>query len=385
MVVRTNMMAMYAYRHLAMNQAALAKSVAKLSSGFRINRAADDPSGLAISEKMKAQIAGLEQAAANAQDGISFIQTAEAATNEIHSMLNRMIELSTKAANGTLQEGDRAMVEQEMNQLREEITRISKSTNFNGKNQLDGSLSGPAKLSNTAGTATTGAVTNLSFSGKTAEMLVGNTLTIEGKTYEFVTAAGNVTKGRTAIVLADGAEGAQIATAVRTAVSASGYTVGGTGLSVTLTSDTVGTGSAPATVSQQGGIRLQVGDTNAAYNHVYVSVDDLSSAALGLDALDFSTQEGAAAALDPLKKAINTVSRNRASLGSLENRLEYTINNLNTTAENLSEANSRIRDTDMAKEMMNYARLSILTQVAQAMLAQANQRPNIVLQMLQGM
>ena len=273
MVVRTNIMGINANRQLGMNNNQVSKSLEKLSSGYRINRAGDDASGLAISEKMKAQIKGLEQASSNCQDAISLVQTAEGATTEIHNMLNRMVELSTKAANGTYDtDVDREAIQNEVKSLVDEIDRITKSTNFNNTKLLDGSL-------------------NL-----------------------------------TPLTLQIGAE----------------------------TTDTI-----------------------------TVGVASLNSDGLEITDLDVKTVSGANAAIAKVKKAINTVSTERATLGAIQNRLEYTVNNLDTTAENMTAANSRIRDTDMAKEMMNYTKMNVLTQAAQAMLAQANQQPQAVLQLLQ--
>ena len=273
MVVRTNTMGINANRQLGMNNSQVAKSLEKLSSGFRINRAGDDASGLAISEKMKAQIKGLEQASTNAQDAISLIQTAEGATTEIHNMLNRMVELYTKAANGTYESStDRPAIQAELKQLCEEMDRIAENTNFNGITLLDGSL-------------------------KAMNLQVG------------ATAAEAVTLKIT-----------QALTATKLGVS--------------------------------------------------INIID-KSGALAKDNID------------NIKDAIDTVSRVRGTLGAMQNRLEYTINNLDTTAENMTAANSRIRDTDMAKEMMNYTKMNVLTQAAQAMLAQANQQPQSVLQLLQ--
>ncbi len=278
MVVRTNTMGINANRQLGMNNSAVAKSLEKLSSGFRINRAGDDASGLAISEKMKAQIKGLEQASTNAQDAISLIQTAEGATTEIHNMLNRMVELATKSANGTYESStDRPAIQAELDQLCEEMDRIAKNTNFNGITLLDGTLS------------------NLNLQ-------VGPT---SGEAVKL-----NITQS--------------------------------------LTSSSLGVDEA--------------------------GLGDLGADADGSVAMD---------AIDRIKTAIDTVSTVRGTLGAMQNRLEYTINNLDTTAENMTAANSRIRDTDMAKEMMNYTKMNVLTQAAQAMLAQANQQPQSVLQLLQ--
>ena len=269
MVVRTNIMGINANRQLGMNNNQVSKSLEKLSSGYRINRAADDASGLAISEKMKAQIKGLEQASSNCQDAISLVQTAEGATTEIHNMLNRMAELCTKAANGIYDSVDTGAIQQEIDALSDEIDRITESTKFNNTTLLNGNLS----------------------------------------------------------------------------------------------------------------TQLQIG--SEASDIISVSCASLSATALKVAKLTVSSATAANASLKLVKTAINTVSTQRANLGAIQNRLEYTVNNLDTTAENMSAANSRIRDTDMAKEMMNYTKMNVLTQAAQAMLAQANQQPQAVLQLLQ--
>lgn len=270
MVVRTNTMANNAFRQLGMNNNQVSKSLEKLASGYRINRAGDDAAGLAISESMKAQIKGLEAASSNSQDAISLVQTAEGALTEVHDMLNRMVELATKAANGTYTDDQRGNYQDEIEELQAEIDRIATSTKFNDTALLDGT-----------------------FQNK--DMQVGT--------------------------------------------------------------------SAAETIS--------------------VSIGDMQAATLGVDAVDVSSQTGASAAISGINAAINTVSKTRSGLGATQNRLEHTINNLDTTAENLSAANSRIRDTDMAKEMMKYTQMNVLVQSAQAMLAQANQQPQSVLQLLQ--
>ncbi|MEA4892934.1 MAG: flagellin [Peptococcaceae bacterium] len=550
MVVRTNTMAINANRQLGVNNSSVAKSLEKLASGFRINRAADDASGLAISEKMKAQIKGLEQASANSQDGISLIQTAEGATTEIHNMLNRMTELATKSANGTIQdEVDREAIQQEVNDLKSEITRISKSTNFNGINLLDGSLAGGAgatgsgltggvvatfkaakttnidaastasadlaeaekmvidgveinvdwsslsvddqaalkvdwtstptaaatkkaasimetainnaidaanKLKNTnvnhvtvkMGTAagdfsiTSGLegskVSSITYGGNTASLLgvmgatSGTAVTavatdklsadpadINSVAFDLVLDGETVNMSVSGIVNTDdgGSDNADaIKTGIDTALAAYGAAKGLTSDEITALKASITvkfnengqfeiTNNSGKTLSfadknggkaaqllglstegksvANGGLTLQVGDTNDDFNKVTVAVDDLTATGLGLTSLNVSDQNAAGNAIQTIKDAINKVSTNRANLGSLQNRLEYTINNLDTTAENMTAANSRIRDTDMAKEMMNYTKTNILTQAAQAMLAQANQQPQAILQLLQ--
>ena len=690
MVVRTNTMALNAYRQLGMNNSAVAKSLEKLSSGFRINRAGDDAAGLAISEKMKAQITGLETASANAQDGISLIQTAEGNLNEVHSMLNRMVELASKSANGTYTSTERKALQDEVDQLLEEIDRISQSANFNGTKLLDGSMAVGADLSKTASgklpevgttlgtdtvlhkdpgavtggtqfsidlhnvavangdkltikvgddtlefTATAdasgsdlvdaivGATTTLKVNGTAVatagEITIGgqefkieaggagddritftqvnpptsaaeevngamkvtisggkmaqpsaavadvreaaagtvgtafvanDTIKIGDTTYTFV-AAGDVDAAANKIDIANadaagiakliaaeynknadaeytaqaandgtitftaktagavGGEGPKavptLPTVTATVAGAGAYTAGavtvktagmdvGAGadqivdnladynVSTTdiynataagaprlasthfeLTADMVEDGASITigdktytfgkdvkiddldaksstylsdvakrltdaaadngawTVGHDGsrmtfteieghtewsgkfdtlediensfrftpakavgtGLTLQIGDTADDFNKMTVSVGDMSAKGLGLAKLSIMTEPDASAAIDTIKTAINTVSTARAGMGALQNRLEHTINNLDVAVENLSAANSRIRDTDMAKEMMNYTKMNVLVQSAQAMLAQANQQPQSVLQLLQ--
>ena len=679
MVVRTNTMALNAYRQLGMNNSAVSKSLEKLSSGFRINRAGDDAAGLAISEKMKAQITGLETASANAQDGISLIQTAEGNLNEVHDMLNRMVELATKSANGTYTTTEREALQDEVDALLEEIDRIAQSANFNGTRLLDGTMGlnkdaftigdtgavagqagtdltgkltlpadGSAGAANTAfhlGTASTaqvnpsfsidvadlkltskadgkdvtigvgGATFTLTFAnagdslsgsdladaiaaagtdgndtnyaglglaatdkvvdvggavfkvtsdgtkvnfeylaqktgadtaatvdtvidatkattinnaigsavtvtaaaadfdttgaahhntinvtqavakvdGARAGMNVtltadvvkpGQTLTIDGKTFTFVEWDGKSTLGEDEIginkaydltttagqnsaiddvvnqlshkettnfvieaknattihigqkvgngevydteaklkavvsaatastgagteltvnaakinagdairigdktytfgdgqgQIALGTNGADAIANLTKALEDDGYTVTDNGGKLVIS----GRAGADAPAIIGGGLTLQIGDTADDFNKMTVTVADMSAKGLGLDGLKITSETLASASIDKIKTAINSVSTARASMGALQNRLEHTINNLDVAVENLSAANSRIRDTDMAKEMMNYTKMNVLVQSAQAMLAQANQQPQSVLQLLQ--
>lgn len=386
MVVRTNTMAMNANRQLGVNNSQVAKSLEKLSSGFRINRAGDDASGLAISEKMKAQIKGLEQASANSQDGISLVQTAEGALTEVHNMLNRMVELATKSANGTIQNAvDRDAIQAEVDSLTTEITRISQSTNFNGINLLNGTLGGYA---GTQADTTSGIAANsIAISGGNLDASTVFTLT--------TTATGNVTVGATGSDFGTGVSFEGLTTAnTGTSYTLRAIVADGTANNiaekwegVTISFTTAGTKAAGnSTYTTSGaakGLTLQVGDTADSFNKVTVNVDDLSASGLGINGIRVDTQTAAGNSIQTIKTAINTVSTNRANMGALQNRLEYTINNLDTTAENMTSANSRIRDTDMAKEMMQYTKMNILTQAAQAMLAQANQQPQQILQLLQ--
>lgn len=277
MRIQHNIAALNSYKNLTSNNNTVGKNLEKLSSGYRINRAGDDAAGLAISEKMRAQITGLETASKNANDGISLIQTAEGAMTEVHSMLNRMVELAQQSANGIYDNGvDRANLQTEFTELKKEIDRISDGTSFNGKKLLNGDLVG--------------------------------------------------------------------------------------GANKTLT--------------------LQIGETSDDYNQIAVTIVKMNSASLTLNTIGVDTQSKASAAVSVIKKAIDKVSSVRGKLGATQNRLEHTINNLSVASENMTAAESRIRDVDMAKEMMSYTKNNILVQASQAMLAQANQVPQGVLQLL---
>lgn len=385
MVVRSNVMAINAFRQLGMNNSQVSKSLEKLSSGFRINRAGDDASGLAISEKMKAQIKGLETASSNSQDGISLIQTAEGALTEVHDMLNRMVELAGKAANGTMDETvDRQALQKEVDALKSEINRIADGTNFNGIKLLNGELGGGRTA--VAGSYVTGDLT-------AKKLTVDGKLTIAGfeATISDV-ATTNATLEKQLEAWAASYNGTETAKTGLVA-TATGSTIvfaenaGKEGTTTAPVDTTVKTAGSAAVVGK-GGLTLQIGDTADTFNKITVSINDMSTAGLGLTGVDVTDQTKASDSLALLrsldgKGAINTVSSARADLGALQNRLEHTINNLDVAAENMTNANSRIRDTDMAKQMMEYTKMNVLTQAAQAMLAQANQQPQSVLQLLQ--
>ena len=514
MRIQHNIAALNSYRNLTGNNNAVSKNLEKLSSGYRINRAGDDAAGLAISEKMRAQITGLNTAQKNAQDGVSLVQTAEGAMTEVHSMLNRMVELADQSANGTYaDEVDRENLQKEISSLKDEIDRIADSTNFNGINLLDGSLS-TGKLPTFTGldglTPTTIAAT-----GNKTELTIGNVTSgvAQDKEYSLTfnyTDANGAAKEKTIKLTAkdgqhlvdangneytlntDGqASAAEMAKAFAGALSAdsevggqftvtestgklsfvskeTGSTGGSKVLAATTTYDataatltatqtagtdakveydfknmetdkvftvngekfvfatagkqfdsdvnvleTTGTnptadevGKMAAMIANKlglsdeqvkddgtkitfsasagnGGLTLQIGDTADKFNQMTVSVGDMHAKALGISDVDISTQAGAKAAVDKIKSAINSVSSTRGDLGAIQNRLEHTINNLSVSAENMTAAESRIRDVDMANEMMAYTKNNILVQSSQAMLAQANQLPQGVLQLLQ--
>ena len=387
MVVRSNIMAVNAQRQLGMNNSQVGKALEKLSSGYRINRAGDDASGLAISEKMKAQIKGLDTASLNSQDGISLVQTAEGALTEVHNMLNRMTELATRAANGINEDSNRASLQKEVAKLQEEIDRISEGTNFNNLKLLDGSqtyagntaLIGEGTANGVMGLSVEGG--NLSADARISVNISANsvgTITVTCNGADVVFTTTQTGKGFYSIT-------ADVSGVTDEAVKKAwaGVTIN---FSVDQACDTTknyATGAQEFTAGKNESMQLQIGDTADSFNQLKVGIGSMSSAALGVDKVDISSQEGAAKAIDVIRNAIDRVSSQRASLGATQNRLEYTINNLDTASENLQSANSRIRDTDMAKMMMEYTKMNVLTQSAQAMLAQANQQPQSVLQLLQ--
>ena len=548
MRIQHNIMAMNAYRNYANNTSALSKNLEKLSSGYKINRAGDDAAGLAISEKMRAQITGLDKAQDNAKDGISLVQTAEGALTEVHDMLNRMVELADQSANGTYDvETDRANLQKEVEQLKSEINRIADSANFNGIKLLDGSMDaegigGGANMSVNFGSVTAyeagvsnadptfsvsldglslkanassgslvlnvgGQDITLKFSGATKGSAVSlgslklsaSSATLGGIKYDikvsqgslkfemassvvltagmtlnpsFEVKVGNATgasiesglinKGTQVItsgviggaekmatatfeitkdMLANGAtikigdqtftidyskskdeatgttigvkdlltKDGQLDNAaideVITRITDAGkgnklFTIGNNGNNqITLQSETGLNSATYATLDTADEIKkqvavnaptqpgkaltLQIGDTSDSFNRLSVSIQDMHVDNLGIEDLDISTQAGAQSAVDKIKAAINTVSSVRGTLGATQNRLDHTINNLSVMQENIQDAESTIRDTDVADEMMAYTKNNILIQSAQAMLAQANQVPQGVLQLLQ--
>ena len=403
MRIQHNIMAMNAYRNYANNTSALSKNLEKLSSGYKINRAGDDAAGLAISEKMRAQITGLDKAQDNAKDGISLVQTAEGALTEVHDMLNRMYELAEQSANGTFEDGtDRKQLQKEVNQLKSEIDRIADSANFNGIKLLDGSMSANATTKiNNAGTGTTAAVdVNI-----VADTVFGTDGKETNLTFKLTAVSSNGTdgakvseNGTVTISLKKGTQyssddiQALLAKAVGTKAginedilqAAQSATVTGTGVT-DKTGAWTALGASTAAAQANGGkpLTLQIGDTSDSFNQLKVGIKDCHVDALGLTDMKIGDQASAAAALDKIKSAINYVSDVRGTLGATQNRLDHTINNLSVMQENIQDAESTIRDTDVADEMMAYTKNNILIQSAQAMLAQANQVPQGVLQLLQ--
>ena len=390
MRIQHNINALNSLRQLGTNNTNTGKNLEKLSSGFRINRAGDDAAGLAISEKMRGQINGLEQAEQNANDGISLIQTAEGGLNETHSILQRMREIAVQSANGTYQDDvDRENLNKEVTALKSEIDRIASSTHFNKINLLDGNLNKESAVyaSSQSTDVAVASTFSFDFAGKTGEDVIGASIDIGSTTYEFVkTGETKTIDDATAIFVDADSTDAEIATAFSTAATVAEFTdaVGTAKVTFTETAVSDGTISTVPTVDQNGvGLTFQIGANGTQDQKVSLVVEDMSSDGLAISDISVATQEGANAAISSLDEAINQVSGTRADLGALQNRLEHTVNNLGVTNENLTAAESRIRDVDMAKEMMEYTKNNILSQAAQAMLAQANQQPQGVLQLLQ--
>jgi len=456
MIINHNIASLNTYRQLSANGANGNKSLEKLSSGLRINRAGDDAAGLAISEKMRGQIRGLGQAARNAQDGISLIQTAEGGLAETHSILQRMRELAVQSASDTNTAADRSEMQKEVDELAAEITRISTDTEFNTKKLLNGDMGKTFAVSannfdsSLQNVAVTGSDITSGTYTITATAAGVDTVTIGANTTQ---AAPNIVAGDVAV--ADGTKfGAYTLnvtnyngvanTADFSLVASDGSTTTTTGqstvadltiggitfnfdthspdqngsLSFTLTNAGIdfdlsgGKTVTAAPITSYAGETINLGGfefdarwgaatagdalsltvtDNAVKFHIganadqntSVSVNSMSAIALGVSSLTVSNQSGANAAITTINSAITTVSSERAKLGAMQNRLEHTINNLGTSSENLTAAESRVRDVDMAKEMMEFTKQNILSQAATAMLAQANQAPQQVLKLLQ--
>ena len=518
MRINHNISAINTNRLLAGNNSATSKNLEKLSSGLAVNRAGDNAAGLAISEKMRGQIRGLNQASNNASDGISLIQTAEGGLNETHSILQRMRELAVQAATDTNTDDDRVEIQKEVDQLTKEITRISDDTEFNTMKLLDGSLAAVLKEGSTPDYGTTGATkvevaagANLTVSGEYTievsnfvagtnhpESNIAATVDTQGTLNTYASAAKTITYDGTK--WNDGTTDYADASALKTAtgidvtgtpqngdkievskyeagtpasavtvsgnatnkpgadtvytwngtkwldgeggeLDANGLTIGGTkqvgakievkaadgaatatqSAEVPATNAAITVTKAPAVtngtdskydltitgpnsekvsasafnlegITADGTIKLEIDASDALTFHIganenqntRITVQDMDATALGVANVQLTTQAGANSAITTIDKAINTVSAQRAALGAMQNRLEHTINNLGTSSENLSAAESQIRDVDMAEEMSAYTKNNILVQAATSMLAQANQQPQSVLSLLQG-
>jgi flagellin len=484
MVVQHNMQAMNANRMLNVTTQSQSKSTEKLSSGYRINRAADDAAGLAISEKMRKQISGLDQASTNAEDGVSAVQTAEGALTEVHSMLQRMNELATQAANGTNSESDRDAIQNEIEQLTTEIDRVAETTKFNETYLLQGASGTTTKFLTGHDAGISGTfVDSATTATLTVDLTIGKQVKIAGQVYNIVenndsdnlsaadrkTLNSNEKDGLTKIqtmikdYTATGGETININGTVYTAkIDADGVTVrydAGTGATYTpeemaskiadgtsvtsnaifgddnaiiardytedvnITADqakaliktaliqannigadddkyssipdtptdnndgtfTFKIEKGQTTIPNKLSFNLHVGADADMNNKITVNIDAMTAGGLGIKGLNVSDDSGIAAtyAIDAISDAIQSVSAQRSALGAVQNRLEHTINNLDNVVENTTSAESRIRDTDMAEEMVEYSKNNILAQAGQSMLAQANQATQGVLSLLQ--
>ena len=445
MRINHNIAALNTYRQLNSASTAQGKSMEKLSSGLRINKAGDDAAGLAISEKMRGQIRGLDMASKNAQDGVSLLQTAEGALNETHSILQRMRELSVQASNDTNTADDRGEIQKEMNQLTSEISRVGNNTEFNTKKVLNGDMVGGGSGATQQKYTITAANVGSTFaSGSTSSFKMkigGEEYTITGDSGAAPGATPGINAGSKTITIGtsggagtvdDIVAGFTLLASADSSLKINEFDIAKTGSDLTITAKSTGTFSGNAgkdsvfvtagdasylasTTSGADGTggkaKLQIG---ANYNQLFeVEITDMRSNALGVSstssagsttvngatatfttvattdnsgsseyALDITSTSKATAAIEVIDNAIKNVSAERSKLGAYQNRLEHTINNLNTSSENLTAAESRVRDVDMAKEMMTQTKNSILSQAAQAMLAQSNQMPQGVLQLL---
>ena len=454
MVVQHNLTAMNSNRMLGVTTKTQAKSTEKLSSGYKINRAADDAAGLSISEKMRKQIRGLTQASLNAQDGISAVQTAEGALNEVQDMLQRMNELAVKAANGTMSENDRTYIQNEVDQLTTEIDRVAETTKFNETYLLKGDKTADSDYMFTYG-ATAGTtsyalkdgVTLFDENGKKVEAgTVLDTTKKYYKDYKAGTAAadgdfdGTTDTDKNKVVLYDGATGEAVAigkaeyknkanyystkvgteqdpkdNAFSTSKLDNAYydkdgnkiaenalsnylkTTDGTTINVKdgvklydangndVTANVQGTQFSAKATTGALTLSLHVGADATSNNQISLDITAMSAERLGVAGLkvDGSDDTNALSAVDTIKEAIQKVSTQRSALGAVQNRLEHTINNLDNVVENTTSAESQIRDTDMATEMVKYSNNNILAQAGQAMLAQSNQANQGVLSLLQ--
>jgi len=394
MIINHNMMSMNAQRSLGVNSSGLGKSIEKLSTGQRVNRAADDAAGLTISEKMRTQVRGLTQASRNAQDGISAVQTAEGALDEVHSMLQRMRELTVQAGNDTNQAEDRKAIQAEIKQLSNEIDDISTKTEFNKQKLLDGSFNNKS-LQVGANEGQTMGVSIESMSAK--KLNLGEKLATPdpGKKAAFqtttawqdLTANTEATElevtvnGETKKISMSGEAGEidfnALQTKIQTAFGGKVAVTKDGSNNVKIESSTVGEGSISLKVTKGSAKGFGAAVTGTAT----AGEDALAAGDFKLT-LSVMSADDVKTTLGTIDKAISTVSKQRSSLGAVQNRLEHTIKNLNNAAENTQAAEARIRDTDMAKEMSTFTKNNVLSQAAQAMISQANQIPNQALQLL---
>ena len=434
MVVQHNLTAMNSNRMLGLTTASQAKSTEKLSSGYKINRAADDAAGLSISEKMRKQIRGLTQASLNAQDGISAVQTAEGALTEVHDMLQRMNELAVKAGNGTMSADDRNYVQNEIDQLVNEIDRVSETTKFNETYLLKGDAASNGNKKTFAEDDVLGTVDGVTVAAKGttakeltdgAEIKIGTVevvssdanftiadATAQGKAQDVVKITSDGTNAT--VTLKDGTEVTKATADIKNEYGIDATAAGSATISKQLKFETtnatikgtytgnlndlnagdavnvklaIGASGSTALSSSEKSLILsfQVGADTTAENKIEVSLESMSAKGIGVNGLQVNGTDStnADAAVKTIATAIQKVSTQRSALGAVQNRLEHTINNLDNVVENTTSAESQIRDTDMATEMVKYSNNNILAQAGQAMLAQSNQANQGVLSLLQ--
>ena len=386
MVVQHNLQAMNSNRMLGITTSSQSKVTEKLSSGYKINRAADDAAGLSISEKMRKQIRGLDQASANAQDGISSVQTAEGALGEVHDMLQRMNELAVQAANGTNSTSDRTAIQNEIKQLTTEIDRVAETTKFNETYLLKGDVKGSTKTitlkPHDAGLkGSMGEVDKATGKVKftVPQLKESDTIMIGGKQYT-IKANGDADLDEIKSDKAYELMAAELKKANQIgAEDPAAVDVGGTAPAFEITLGT-------HTVAKPLAFNLHVGADADMTNKISVNIETMNSAYLGVKDLDVVGTDGlgtqATYAIDAIADAIQKVSDQRSALGAVQNRLEHTIKNLDNVVENTTAAESQIRDTDMASTMVEYTKNNILQQAGQSMLAQANQSTQGVLSLL---
>lgn len=370
MRIGTNMSAIIAGRYLSKSEKSLQKSLERLSSGYKINHSKDDSAGMAISEKMKKQIQNLKRASMNASDGISVTQTAEGALSEIHSMLQRMNELAVQGANDTFTEEDRVNISSEIRSLREEIDRVSEETEFNNIKLLNGDVQRRAYA-----TVTNGAGERNLTSGVDATYYTNS---VESGEYGL-----QVNADGTADFLTDD-DGNRIGfsdTAMMASENGKIRVTDADGFEMELTVEEGFAGDVTIELWSIGTMPIQVGAN--ANRIIEIGISEISAKSLDLDTLDFSTAEGCGKAITTINEAISRVSKVRSELGAYQNRLEYSVTSLDTTTENMTSALTRILDVDMAEEMSNYTQYNVLQQAGVSMVAQANQLPEKILQLLQ--
>jgi len=383
--INQNIAAVNSYRNLSNTQNDLSKSLEKLSSGFRINRAADDAAGLAISEGLRSQVGGLKVAARNAQDGISVVQTAEGALTEVHSILQRVRDLAVQGANDSNNDKARANIKTESDSLVSELDRIAKSTNFNGTNLLQGNGANGNLKFQVGASGDANSTIEVDLSGANVSAIADSLgATVSGSTFDVLTPT-DVAGAQVFTISTPGVD----KTVTTASVGAAGSIKTTQQLADKLNADATFSADLTASVDKDNKLVVQaknggdvVGGATAGTAASSGTGVGTSAAATATTGLDFSTNALSQQSIKNIDTQIEKVSTARAGLGALQNRFEHTVKNINVSVENLSASESRIRDTDMASEMVSFTRAQILSQAGTAMLAQANQIPQGVLSLL---